>query len=71
MTQASSFFASRAAESEQDVERNIASLLEVPREMLRVQNKASALEQYWRAGFVGPSRPYRDTTPFASAWNTS
>src|ERR1700753_3885835 len=37
---ASSLFASRAAKSEQEVERNIASLLEAPREMLRVQNKA-------------------------------
>ena len=41
--QASALFASRAAESEEQVERNIASLLEVPRDMLRVQNKATAL----------------------------
>jgi hypothetical protein len=51
--QACTLFASRAAESEQEVERNIASLLEVPREMLRVQNKASALGTVLASGLRG------------------
>jgi len=51
--QASTLYASRAAKSEQEVERNIASLLEVPREMLRVQNKASALGTVLASGLRG------------------
>ena len=50
---ASSLFASRAAKSEQEVERNIASLLEAPREMLRVQNKATALGTVLAGGLRG------------------
>jgi hypothetical protein len=50
---ATTLFASRAAESEEHVERNIASLLEVPREMLRVQNKASALGTVLASGLRG------------------
>jgi len=51
--QASALFASRAAESEEQVERNIASLLEVPRDMLRVQNKATALGTVLANGLRG------------------
>ena len=51
--QASTLFASRAAESEQEVERNIASLSEIPRDMLRVQNKASALGTVLANGLRG------------------
>src|ERR1700761_3094208 len=50
---ASTLYAPRAAESEREVERNIASLLEIPREMLRVQNKASALGTVLAGGLKG------------------
>lgn len=53
VTLASTLFASRAAESEQEVERNLASLLEIPRDMLRVQNKASALGTVLANGLRG------------------
>ena len=41
--QTSASYSSRATESEAMVERNLALLLEVPRDLLRVQNKADAL----------------------------
>jgi hypothetical protein len=53
VTSASAMYASKAAESEERVERNIALLLEVPREMLRVQNKTSALGTVLANGLSG------------------
>jgi hypothetical protein len=53
VTRASGLYATQAAESEERVERNIAMLLEVPREMLRVQNKTSALGTVLSKGLSG------------------
>jgi hypothetical protein len=53
VAQASTSYASRAAESEQRVERDIASVSEVPRGMLRMQNKTIALGTVLADGLRG------------------
>jgi len=53
VTEASALYALQAAESEERVERNIALLLDVPREMLRVQNKTSTLGTVLANGLSG------------------